>query len=255
MTKNRNIFNGLLILAVIILTSCANSGSNESSIQNESPTQNKTSIQNESPTQNKTSIQNELPTQDESLKLDEVTIGNQVWTSKNLDVSTFRNGDPIPEAKTCADWEKACAYLQPAFCYFDNTPANGTKYGKLYNFYAVNDPRGLAPQGWHIPTDAEWTELTDYLGGVEKAGAKLKSKEGWSNDGNGTNSSLFSGLPGGFIDSRGLSYAIGEGGYWWSSTEYSTNVAHYRFLFYNNGFVGWDNHPEYFGLSVRCIRD
>ena len=115
----------------------------------------------------------------------EVTIGTQVWMTKNLDVATFRNGDPIPQAKTSdEEWDKAYVDAeQPAWCYFDNLPRNGEKYGKLYNWYAVNDPRGLAPEGWHVPSDAEWTQLTDYLGGREKAGAKMKSENGWSDGG------------------------------------------------------------------------
>jgi uncharacterized protein (TIGR02145 family) len=108
-----------------------------------------------------------------------VTIGTQVWTTKNLDVSTFRNGDVIPQASTDEAWEAAGENKQPAWCYYDNDPKNGTKYGKLYNWYAVNDPRGLAPAGYHIPTDAEWTVLTDYLGGESLSGEKMKSISGW----------------------------------------------------------------------------
>jgi uncharacterized protein (TIGR02145 family) len=105
-----------------------------------------------------------------------VTIGTQVWMTKNLNVATFRNGDPIPEAKTDEEWERAGAEGKPAWCYYNNDPKNGTKYGKLYNWYAVNDPRGLAPSGYHVPPDAEWTILTDYLGGEYDAGTKVKSK-------------------------------------------------------------------------------
>ena len=94
-----------------------------------------------------------------------VTIGTQVWMTKNLDLATFRNGDPIPEAKTDEEWEKAGENKQPAWCYYDNDPANGAKYGKLYNWYAVIDSRGLAPVGYHIPSDADWTKLNDFLGG------------------------------------------------------------------------------------------
>jgi len=105
-----------------------------------------------------------------------VKIGTQVWMTKNLDVSVFRNGDTIPEAKTNIEWIKAGDNQQPAWCYYDNDPANGAKYGKLYNWYAVNDSRGLAPTGWHVPSDAEWTQLKDFLGGIEVAGTKMKSK-------------------------------------------------------------------------------
>ena len=110
----------------------------------------------------------------------EVAIGKQIWTSKNLDVSKFRNGEAIPLAKTNAEWESAGENQQPAWCYYENKTANGTTYGKLYNWYAVNDPRGLAPNGYHVPTDAEWTTLTDYLGGDSIAGTKMKSTSGWN---------------------------------------------------------------------------
>ncbi len=109
----------------------------------------------------------------------EVKIGKQVWMIKNLDVDTFRNGDAIPEAKTDEEWVRAGEESKPAWCYYENDPKNGKKYGKLYNWYAVVDPRGLAPKGWHIPSDAEWSSLINYLGGNEIAGKKMKSKHGW----------------------------------------------------------------------------
>jgi uncharacterized protein (TIGR02145 family) len=101
-----------------------------------------------------------------------VTIGTQVWMTKNLELSTFRNGEIIPEAKTPEEWEAAGKNKQAAWCYYDNNPANGTKYGKLYNWYAVNDPRGLAPSGWYIPTDEEWRVLENSLG--SEPGNKMK---------------------------------------------------------------------------------
>jgi uncharacterized protein (TIGR02145 family) len=103
-----------------------------------------------------------------------VTIGTQTWTTKNLDVATFRNGDAIPQAKTFKEWKDAGNNKQPAWCYYDDDAKNGTKYGTLYNWYAVNDARGLAPAGWHIPTDEEWTVLSTFLGGGDVAGKKMK---------------------------------------------------------------------------------
>ena len=135
-----------------------------------------------------------------------VTIGSQVWTSKNLDVATYRNGDVIPQVQDPNAWENLTT---GAWCYYDNDASNGTKYGKLYNWYAVNDPRGLAPKGYHIPSDAEWTQLSDYLGGESEAGTKMKSTSGWVENGNGTNSSGFSGLPGGYRDYNGAFDYIG----------------------------------------------
>ena len=102
--------------------------------------------------------------------LSSVVIGTQTWTTKNLDVETYRNGDPIPEEQDASTWANLTT---GAWCYFANNTANGTTYGKLYNWYAVNDARGLAPNGYHIPTDAEWTILTDYLGGQLSAGTKM----------------------------------------------------------------------------------
>jgi hypothetical protein len=105
--------------------------------------------------------------------------------TKNLDVEKFNNGDPIPHVKTEEDWKKAGENKQPAWCYYDNDQGNGTKYGKLYNWYAVNDPRGLAPVGFHIPTNYEWEILINYLGGEYQAGKKMKSKSGWRSKNNG----------------------------------------------------------------------
>ncbi|MBM3416347.1 MAG: hypothetical protein FJY20_07845 [Bacteroidetes bacterium] len=159
------------------------------------------------------------------LSSNEVTIGNQVWMAENLNVDKFRNGDPIPHAKTAEEWTKAGQNKQPAWCYYDNNPANGAKYGGLYNWYAVNDPRGLAPRGWHIPSDDEWTVLTDYLGGEDVAGTKMKSTSGWEENGNGTNSSGFNGLPGGLRGGNGSFSSVGKFGGWWSSTVGSTSLA------------------------------
>ena len=188
----------------------------------------------------------------------EVTIGKQVWMTENLNVDKFRNGEVIPEAKKAEEWEKAGEIKQPAWCYYENDPKNGAKYGKLYNWYAVNDPRGLAPKGWHVPTDEEWTQLTDYLGGVEKAGTKMKSKNGWYDNGNSTNSSGFSGLPGGYrYDSVGDGAFDDIGGYgvWWSSTENVTLNALDGYVGYYYGGVIRDGSSKRFGFSVRCLRD
>jgi uncharacterized protein (TIGR02145 family) len=105
-----------------------------------------------------------------------VKIGNQVWMTKNLDLDKFRNGDPIPQAKTYEEWLKADVNKKPVWCYYDNDPENGRIYGKLYNLYAVEDARGLAPIGFHVPVEIEYVKLIDYLGGKEVAGIKLKEK-------------------------------------------------------------------------------
>ena len=183
-----------------------------------------------------------------------VTIGDQVWTTKNLNVDKFRNGDPIPEAKTEEEWIKAGKNKQPAWCYYDNDPSNGEKYGKLYNWYAVNDVRGLAPVGWHIPRDVEWTVLSNFLGGEKQAGAKMKSTAGWI-QGNGSNTSGFTGLPGGYRLYNGGFNDFGNSGYWWSSSESNESDAWYRKLYNHNYVFFRTNYLKNNGLPVRCVRD
>ena len=184
-----------------------------------------------------------------------VKIGKQVWMAKNLNVSNYANGDAIPEAKTAEQWQKYGDEKKGCWCYYENKSANGSKYGKLYNWYAVDDSRGLAPNGWHIPSDAEWTKLTDFLGGEDAAGTKMKSTGGWNEKGNGTNTSGFAGLPGGGRTSNGAFSYIGDNGYWWSSTEDSAYSAWYRSLGYGSGEVNRSYANEQEGLSVRCLRD
>ena len=180
----------------------------------------------------------------------------QEWMTENLNVDKFRNGDPIPEARTAEEWEKAGDNKQPAWCYYDNDPANGEKYGKLYNWYAVNDSRGLAPSSWHIPSDEEWRILVDYLGGVEVAGTKMKSTSGWIENGNGTNESGFSGLPGGNRDMDCVFGFVRESANYWSSTQFNSDDVLARDLSWNiphcdiiTGFT------KKSGLSVRCVKD
>jgi uncharacterized protein (TIGR02145 family) len=200
-------------------------------------------------------VSNEPPSPKVASTFNEVTIGKQVWMTQNLNVDKFRNGDPIPEAKTQGEWEAYGDAGEAAWCYYDLDPKNGKKYGKLYNWFAVSDPRGLAPQGWHIPSDDEWKGLTDYLGGELKAGAKMKGKSGWRNDGNGTNSSEFSGLPGGNRFFIGTFDGVGYYGYWWSSTETKSIDAWYRALNYSKGSVYRGGSSKTDGFSGRCVRD
>jgi uncharacterized protein (TIGR02145 family) len=223
-----------------------------------------------------------------------VTIGTQVWATKNLDVSTFRNGDPIPQAKTNAEWAAAGKNEQPAWCYYDNNSANGTKYGKLYNWYAVNDRRGLAPVGYHIPTDAEWRKLSDYIGGESIGGKKMKATRGWKNYNTRSSKTcpncaswiaeyrrkvpchickdtrLVSGpivtISGNGNNTSGFSalpagfrgqgfYAIGEYSSWWSSTEGRKTWAWECTLYHDYVNVYHDLVEKDRGISVRCIRD
>jgi uncharacterized protein (TIGR02145 family) len=203
--------------------------------------------------------------------LETVKIGSQFWTSKNLDVSTYRNGDPIRYVSTSADWQDAANKKEGAWCYYNNDSSNAKKYGKLYNWYAVIDPRGLAPLGYHIPSDDEWSELTTYLGGEDIAGFKMRSTEGWYDGGNGDNSSGFNGQPGGsfYIPGNGVSWfcysGASQGGIWWStSTKYfrmpppgpsEVLLVLMRDLRYYDSKVNKYGNYMHNGNSVRCVRD
>ena len=184
-----------------------------------------------------------------------VRIGKQVWSSENLNTAEFSNGDKISEAKTNEEWQTMGEQGKSAWCYYDNDPANGIKYGKLYNWYAVADPRGLCPAGWHVPSDVEWTQLSNTLGGDNNAGSKMKSASGWDQGGNGANSSGFSGLPGGYRYSNGTYDFIGFYGYWWSSKRRSAASAWLSALYYASGNVYRGKRTKRDGFSVRCVRD
>ncbi|RPI42774.1 MAG: hypothetical protein EHM46_04790 [Bacteroidetes bacterium] len=177
------------------------------------------------------------------------------WAPKNLDVAFFRNGDPIPEARTNAEWEKTGREGKPSWCHYENDPEHGEKYGKLYNWYAVNDPRGLAPEGWHVASDAEWRQTTDFRGGEDAAGTRMKSSTGWNGKGNGINDSGFTGLPAGCRDLNGNFGGIGDRAFWWTTTEYDNTLAWYRCIDASPYYVYRTNYYKQNGLSVRCIRD
>jgi uncharacterized protein (TIGR02145 family) len=184
-----------------------------------------------------------------------IVIGTQQWQAKNLDVAFYRNGDSIPQVSDPTAW---AALTTGAWCYYNNDPLQGNKYGKLYNWYAVNDSRGLAPQGWHIPSDAEWTTLTTTLGGSSVAGGKMKESGtfNWTTPNTGAdNSSGFAGLPGGGRFNDGTFSFVGFFGYWWSSTEFSSPSAWFRYLDYNDGSLGRSGSNRRLGFSVRCLRD
>lgn len=185
-----------------------------------------------------------------------VTIGTQVWMAENLNTAKFRNGDPIPEVKSNGEWDSAGMRQEPAWCYYENNSAWATKkYGKLYNWYAVNDPRGLAPEGWHIPDDAEWDILTDVLGGEAVAGTKMKSETGWVQMGFGTNESGFSGFPGGCRKGNGVFGNSGNLGYWWSASESVAIDGNYYSLTYSDELLTKGDFMKKDGLSVRCVKD
>jgi uncharacterized protein (TIGR02145 family) len=205
---------------------------------------------------------NEISNKTESFQ--SVTIGTQIWMTENLNVAAFRNGDPIKETKTPEEWKKAGDNQQPAWCYYNNDQKNEIKFGKLYNWYAVNDPRGLAPVGYHIPSEDDWYILTNYLDSDDYYGTKLKSTAGWPDlidevnggvigTGNGNNTSGFSAFPGGLRYTDGSFRNIGEYGYWWGITDLDTKVA---FMLMLGQYTGQANESDKSsGLSVRCIKD
>jgi uncharacterized protein (TIGR02145 family) len=197
-----------------------------------------------------TSFQKPEPTTCPSVK-----IGTQTWMTKNLNVAVFRNGDPIPQAKTIKEWESAGNSNKPAWCYYDFNPANDEPYGKLYNWFAINDFRGIAPTGWHVPNDDEWFTLEEFLGGFDIAGAKMKAQTGWKSNGNGNDSSGFNGCPSGFCNDAGQFNSIGAYGYWWSTSEEDAYNAFARNLNCFDNLLFRANSIKGYGYSVRCLRD
>jgi uncharacterized protein (TIGR02145 family) len=197
--------------------------------------------------------------------LPSILIDSQIWTSTNLDVSTYKDGTVIPRVDD-GDW---ATLATGAYSYYNNDSTTyAAIYGKLYNWYAVagihdNDPntanKTLAPEGWHVPTDSEWTTLTSYLGGESVAGGKMKEVgvSHWVSPNTGaTNESGFSGLPGGDRNSNGTFYSIGNNGTWWSSTEHNTTNAWYRDLnTFTMAISSGTFSNKVRGLSVRCLRD
>jgi uncharacterized protein (TIGR02145 family) len=184
-----------------------------------------------------------------------IQIGTQQWMSKNLDVAFYRNGDPIPQVTDPTAW---AGLTTGAWCYNNNDPIQGAKYGKLYNWYAVNDPRGLAPEGWHIPSDAEWTTLATTLGGASVAGGKMKEAGtvNWLSPNTGAdNSSGWTGLPGGLRLYIGGFQSAGGSGYWWSATGANATVAWERYLGFSSAGISRSTTEKQTGVSVRCLRD
>jgi uncharacterized protein (TIGR02145 family) len=182
-----------------------------------------------------------------------VYIGGRVWFAENLRTTKYRNGTDIPNVTISSSW---ASLSTPAYCWYNNEQTTyANNYGALYNWYAVNTGN-LCPTGWHVPTDAEWTALTDYVGGASIAGTKLKATSGWNSGGNGTNEYGFSTLPGG---SRGDFYGafndVGGCGGWWSSTEDATTPAWYRLVDYDYEGVYRYSFSKRYGFSVRCIKD
>lgn len=184
-----------------------------------------------------------------------VVIGTQEWMAENLRTTKYCNGDPIPNVTDETQWVDLTI---GAWARYDNDNQNENLYGKLYNWFAVDDEKNICPCGWHVPSNTEWTVLTNYLGGENVAGGKIKStgtQYWWTPNGDATNVSGFTGLPGGLRHYTGLFYEVGAQGFWWSSTEDRTDDAWYRYLDRLDGSVYVGITDKVFGMSVRCIRD
>jgi uncharacterized protein (TIGR02145 family) len=188
-----------------------------------------------------------------------VTIGTQTWSSKNLNVDRYRNGDVIPQVTDPLQWENLNS---GAWCWYNNdSDRYGSFYGRLYNWYAVSDARGLAPQGWHIPSDFEWSMLETYLGGSFLAGGAMKCAFCWyTPNTDATNYSGFSAMPGSYRSYWGVfdvnnEYKIGTSGFWWSSTNNASVEAYNRALFNNSNSIKRNSENKSNGFSVRCIKD
>jgi len=189
-----------------------------------------------------------------------VNIGTQQWMAENLKVSKYNDGTNIKNITDNTLWQRDTS---GAWSYYNNDATNNTKYGKLYNWYAVspttNGGKNICPTGWHVPTDAEWTILIDHLGGEAVAGGKMKEvgTTNWNTPNtDATNTSLFSGLAGGNRGDDGIFGFEGSFGNYWISKDIYADFASYRYLKYNNGYAKKkEDYIEHSGLSVRCLKD
>jgi uncharacterized protein (TIGR02145 family) len=191
----------------------------------------------------------------ESLTNEEVKIGNQIWMKKNLETDHYRNGDLIPQITDPTEWNQTAT---GAWCYYNNDPVTGAVYGKLYNWHAVNDPRGLAPTGWHVAFQNEWEVLFDYLGGDTLAGGKLKEAgtTHWTAPNTGaTNVTGFTALPGGARSYNGSFANLGLWGTWWTATDGDEFSAKYVGMFNDDKAAAVSADRKAKGFSIRCIKD
>jgi len=183
-----------------------------------------------------------------------VSIGNQIWMASNLSTSRYRNGAYIPYILNSNQWAST---KTPALSFYNHDNNFETNYGKQYNWYAVTDAQGLCPIGWHIPTNNEWTILSDFLGGLNLAGGRMKATgtQYWSFPSNGSNSSGFTGLPGGFRNVDGTFGILGYNGFWWSATEENEQRAINRSIIYTDNLLSAGSSSKNQGFSVRCLKD
>jgi uncharacterized protein (TIGR02145 family) len=180
-----------------------------------------------------------------------VIIGTQLWMTENLKTTRYRDGSPINNITDSTAWTNQTT---GAYCWYDNSTSNKSTYGALYNYYAVDDSRNICPSGWHVPTDAEWTTLTDYLGGESAAGGKLKATKFWNTGAD--NSSGFTAFLGGVrAGALGIYFQINLEGYWWSGTESDATYAWTRVMIPNDSEIFRFDQDKGDGISVRCVYD
>jgi uncharacterized protein (TIGR02145 family) len=188
-----------------------------------------------------------------------IYIGTQQWMGENLKTSRYSDGTIIPNITDNTQWSNLTT---GAWAYYGNNVVNNVIYGKLYNWYALspttNGNKNVCPTGWHVPTDAEWTVLSDYLGGGNVAGGKMKEvgTTTWKSPNiDATNSSLFTGLPGGSRDLNGAFGSLTNYGWWWSITEFNTTNAFFRDVYSGYGLLIRNNYNKKAGWSIRCLKD
>jgi len=183
-----------------------------------------------------------------------VILGTQTWMMENLKTTRYRNGDPIPTGLSDTVWSNTSS---GAYAIYNNDNGNNTPYGKLYNWYAVSDGRQLAPAGWHVSTDDEWTTLVTYLGGLGVAGGKLKEAgtTHWNSPNLATNESSFTALPAGQRSWYGPFNDLGHYGYWWSASEGFASGSWGWSMVNSENFVVRYNYTQKCGFSVRCVKD
>ena len=194
-----------------------------------------------------------------------IQIGTQIWMAENLKTTHYRNGDAISLIDVSGDWDQSTL---GGCCNYDNKPSYGEVYGKLYNFYAVEDSRNIAPEGWHVPTREEYKTLLNYLGGSSAAGGKMKEagSEHWTSpnitgENTGTNESGFTALPGGSLTASGSFQAIGYMAYFWTIDGYDSGISGKRFGYArslgltSNNISDASNYSAYLAMSVRCVKD
>jgi uncharacterized protein (TIGR02145 family) len=189
--------------------------------------------------------------------MEEIKIGNQIWMKSNLNTNCFKNGDVILQIQSNEEWEKASEERIPCWCFYNNDKNFGEEFGKLYNWHAVNDSRGIAPEGWEIASDKDWSILTDFIGGNEISGTKLKSETNWwASEKSCLDEYLFTAQPAGYRSFDGTFLGKNTNSVFWTSTENESDNEwswareldyFYDEIFRNDEFKGS-------GFSVRCLK-